>query len=399
MSVSENRGLWSRLEGFRVDDDSASLSFLDRVARENQWSRSFTDRVFVEYRRFVFLAMTAEHQVTPSEQVDQGWHLHLTYTRSYWNDLCGEVLDAPLHHQPTVGGPAQRRHWNDTYSQTLASYRRVFGSEPPSDIWPAPVERFAAAGALRWVDSSRYWAVPKRPVRRSAAAVAALGATLIVLTTFATAALAHHGEEPDSSSGPASVLFTLVFFGAVAEWHNRWPSWLGAYLLRPLETQPRARRVRLWLLERVHDKRHECWPNGTERVEDGLRESYPTCDLQQTEPGYETVLEMPLEGVRVCSRCGTENFDDAHAAIEAAIPHRDPVLDGGEACAGSTDDGKHSAVEGPLITYENGATYAVYRCTDCNHVVRGALPRARSSGGSGSCHSDTGCGGCGGCGD
>lgn len=26
MSVSENRGLWSRLEGFRVDDDSASLS-------------------------------------------------------------------------------------------------------------------------------------------------------------------------------------------------------------------------------------------------------------------------------------------------------------------------------------------------------------------------------------
>ena len=95
MLVSEKSDLWRRLEGFRVDDDSASLSFLDRVARENQWSRSFTDRVFVEYRRFVFLAMTVEHQVTPSEQVDQVWHLHLTYTRSYWNDLCGEVLEAP----------------------------------------------------------------------------------------------------------------------------------------------------------------------------------------------------------------------------------------------------------------------------------------------------------------
>ena len=392
MLTCENSDLWARLEAFRVDDDSASLSFLGRVARENQWSRSFTDRVFVEYRRFVFLAMTVEHQVTPSEQVDQVWHLHLTYTRSYWNDLCGEVLETPLHHQPTVGGAAQRMHWNDTYSQTLASYRRVFGSEPPSDIWPAPVERFAAAGALRWVDSSRYWAVPKRPVRRSAAALAAVGATLIVLTTSATVALADHGEEPDEG-GPFALLALVGGVALiVAEMNSGWLSSLAARLLRPFEHLAWVRGAQLWLVERVHDKRHACWPDGTERVDGQLRESYPTCDFQQAEPGYETVLEMPLEGVRVCSRCGNENFDDVHAAIEATIPHHDPAEDGGQRCSGTTDDGRHSAVESPLFTYANGTTDAVYRCTGCNQLVRAKKPRKGSGG-------DGGCGGCGGCGD
>ena len=348
-----NSDLWARRRrGVRfrpVDDDSASLSFLGRVARENQWSRSFTDVVFVEYRRFVFLAMTVEHQVTPSEQVDQVWHLHLTYTRSYWNDLCGEVLETPLHHQPTVGGAAQRMHWNDTYSQTLASYRRVFGSEPPSEIWPAPVERFAAAGALRWVDSSRkFWAFS--PVRRSSSQ-AAVGATLIVLTTSATVALADHGEEPDEG-GPFALLALVGGVALiVAEMNSGWLSSLAARLLRPFEHLAWVRGAQLWLVERVHDKRHACWPDGTERVDGQLRESYPTCDFQQAEPGYETVLEMPLEGVRVCSRCGNENFDDVHAAIEATIPHHDPAEDGGQRCSGTTDQ---TLVSSSLFTWQTG---------------------------------------------
>jgi hypothetical protein len=36
------------------------------------------------------------HIVTPSEQVDQVWHLHLTYTRSYWDEFCPNVLGQPF---------------------------------------------------------------------------------------------------------------------------------------------------------------------------------------------------------------------------------------------------------------------------------------------------------------
>ncbi len=44
--------------------------------------------MFDEYRRFAFLAATAGHPVTPSDAVDQAWHLHLTYSRDYWDRFC-----------------------------------------------------------------------------------------------------------------------------------------------------------------------------------------------------------------------------------------------------------------------------------------------------------------------
>ena len=78
-------------------------------------------RAIEEYKRFVFLAMAAGHPVTPLDEVDQVWHLHLCYTRSYWEDLCGEVLRAPLHHGPTRGGAAERARFDDQYRRTLAS--------------------------------------------------------------------------------------------------------------------------------------------------------------------------------------------------------------------------------------------------------------------------------------
>ena len=79
--------------------------------------------------------MTVGRHVCPSEDVDQAWHLHLTYTRSYWKRFCGDVLGRPLHHDPTRGGPAEARKHLAMYDRTLAAYREAFGHEPPPDIW------------------------------------------------------------------------------------------------------------------------------------------------------------------------------------------------------------------------------------------------------------------------
>ena len=59
-----------------------------RLASENGWSREYAVRVMQEYRRFAFLAVAAGHPVSPSDAVDQAWHLHLVYTRSYWDEFC-----------------------------------------------------------------------------------------------------------------------------------------------------------------------------------------------------------------------------------------------------------------------------------------------------------------------
>jgi uncharacterized protein (TIGR04222 family) len=152
--------LWQRIENLAIDDDGVQLTFVDRLARENGWSREFARRVVAEYKRFVFMAMVAEHEVTPSDAVDEAWHLHLTYTRSYWNDLCRNVLGRPLHHIPTRGGKSETSRHLDQYRQTLATYQEHFGEAAPADIWPAAEERFAGAKHVR-VNRAEAWIIPK----------------------------------------------------------------------------------------------------------------------------------------------------------------------------------------------------------------------------------------------
>lgn len=127
---------------FELDEKTVAFPFAHRLARENDWSLEFAHRVIVEYKRFIYLAVTAGHSVTPSVEVDETWHLHLSFTRSYWTRLCGEVLDRPLHHDPTEGGEAEDTRYLRQYEQTLSIYRSVFGEEPPADIWPSASIRF-----------------------------------------------------------------------------------------------------------------------------------------------------------------------------------------------------------------------------------------------------------------
>ena len=171
--------LLARLESFEIDKPGAAFPFSARLARENGWSLAYARRVIREYLRFVWLAMRAGHPVTPSEAVDEAWHLHLCYTRSYWEDLCGQILGTPLHHGPTEGGAAESAKFTDWYERTLASYRRHFGEEPPAGIWPPVAERFQTA-PVREVDPRSHWILPKRRVMAGGAA-AALGAGALVL--------------------------------------------------------------------------------------------------------------------------------------------------------------------------------------------------------------------------
>lgn len=163
MMNAEQAVLWQKIERFAFDEPHAAYPFSARLAKETGWSRPFADAVIDEYRRFVFLCCVAGHPVCPSEQVDQVWHLHLTYTRNYWQRLCEEVLGRPLHHEPTQGGPAEYRKHVDMYAATFDSYERLFGTPPPSGIWPPAAIRFHEDIQHRRVNTRRFWIVPKRP--------------------------------------------------------------------------------------------------------------------------------------------------------------------------------------------------------------------------------------------
>ena len=156
--------LWIRIAGFPLDDPGAKMPFSCRLARDNGWSRDHAGRVIAEYRRFCYLALVAGHPVTPSEEVDQAWHLHLLYTRDYWDHFCREVLRQPLHHGPTRGGLKEQFKFREWYTATIESYARLFASLPPSDIWPAADVRFAPR-AFRRIDTMSNWILPKPRLR------------------------------------------------------------------------------------------------------------------------------------------------------------------------------------------------------------------------------------------
>ena len=158
---SIQQALYDRLVEFQIDEPGTELTFARRLARENGWTIGYAERLIEEYKRFLFLACEAGHVVSPSEQVDQAWHLHLTYTRSYWDELCGKVLGNPLHHMPTKGGASEQAKFIDLYNQTLVSYQRFFGLAPPADIWPPASQRFGEDLQHLNVNTARYWIIPK----------------------------------------------------------------------------------------------------------------------------------------------------------------------------------------------------------------------------------------------
>jgi hypothetical protein len=135
------------------------LNFICRLARDKSWTLAFARGAVAEYRRFCFLTLSGSGVMTPSEEVDEVWHQHLTYTRDYWDVWCGSVLGAPLHHDPTEGGPEQDRYFRGRYAATLAAYERFFGP-PPELFWPATHIRFASRPRFRSIDGQRWMLLP-----------------------------------------------------------------------------------------------------------------------------------------------------------------------------------------------------------------------------------------------
>ena len=171
--------VWIALSRYTIGPGDAALSFARRLARENGWTANHAARVIEEYKRFCFLAATVPHPVTPSDAVDQAWHLHLTYSRDYWERFCPDVLGRPLHHGPTAGGPTEQARYFEQYADTLKSYETVFGESAPADLWPKASQRLNDDPRARRVHP-RDGVIVKRWMLAALVAATALASGLIV---------------------------------------------------------------------------------------------------------------------------------------------------------------------------------------------------------------------------
>ena len=196
-----NTALYRRIEAFSFDEGETALSFAARLARENVWPIAYAERVIDEYKKFMFLAVVAGHSVTPSDQVDQVWHLHLLYTRSYWDRFCEEVLLTPVHHGPTEGGQEEKAKFADWYRNTLESYEKFFGQAPPPDIWPDASIRFGDDLHFTRINTRRNWVIPHSWSRQFA-----FNGILVLLPLLMGAT-----DTADSSSGGWFALLWFLF--------------------------------------------------------------------------------------------------------------------------------------------------------------------------------------------
>jgi uncharacterized protein (TIGR04222 family) len=141
MKLTEHISLWNKIQRFEFDDSRATITFSKKLADQQRWSASYTQRVIEEYRRFIFLCCISPNGASPSKAVDEAWHLHLTYTQSYWNAFCKNTLGKDIHHNPSSGGEQEDHKHTNWYAETLSLYAAVFYAPPPADIWPPPVKQ------------------------------------------------------------------------------------------------------------------------------------------------------------------------------------------------------------------------------------------------------------------
>lgn len=132
--------LWQRIEAFQIDAPDASYPFSRKLSDQEKWTPSFTTQAIAEYKKFIFLCCILPEGASPSPRVDNVWHLHLTYTKSYWTDFCRDTLGKDIHHHPSNGGISDLKNHRQWYADTLRAYEQVFGKAPPVHIWPAPLK-------------------------------------------------------------------------------------------------------------------------------------------------------------------------------------------------------------------------------------------------------------------
>jgi len=134
--VSPN--IWDKVTGMFAGADASTKAFASKISRKLNWKNSDAVKAITKYKKFVYLAIVSDFQVTPSKVIDQVWHQHLLFTQAY-REFCAEVIHYNLDHHPELIPMAdQTGVFNAQYLDTLELYRTEFGVEPPHDIWSVP---------------------------------------------------------------------------------------------------------------------------------------------------------------------------------------------------------------------------------------------------------------------
>ena len=82
-------------------------TFKEKLCMKLSISPATASLHILEYKKFLLMMACLAQPLTPSNKVDQVWHLHISFLDHY-HIHCAELFKAPcsgfLHHNPTKGG-------------------------------------------------------------------------------------------------------------------------------------------------------------------------------------------------------------------------------------------------------------------------------------------------------
>lgn len=134
----KNKVLYQKISSFMVTPEDKNESFLLKLSNHMSVKRDEASHLYEEYLRFVYLTQISTVELTPSKQIDEVWHLHLTYTQNYWNIFCKDILNSPLHHNPGSLTNPKDDEYNNQYLLTLDLYQSEFDKYIHQKYWKTP---------------------------------------------------------------------------------------------------------------------------------------------------------------------------------------------------------------------------------------------------------------------
>ena len=125
-----NSELWQAIKNVPLPDvvtpkdwtrPSKTETFQERLSSEHDLTEESARRLVEEYRRFLYLKAIDGGSLTPSERVDQAWHLHMEIAGEGWAQFCDEVLKFRIDHRTGLSRRKQRRAMPACLSSIAAS--------------------------------------------------------------------------------------------------------------------------------------------------------------------------------------------------------------------------------------------------------------------------------------
>ncbi|MFZ5618509.1 MAG: glycine-rich domain-containing protein [Pseudomonadota bacterium] len=110
---------------FRRMMDLNHAALKERMVVKYGWTAEFTEELFVELKKFLYLCATNDEAMAPPEDIDEIWHNFILFTGDY-AAYCKSTVGFFLHHQPLT--QAQRTSSDGSMVRnTIAAAERAFG--------------------------------------------------------------------------------------------------------------------------------------------------------------------------------------------------------------------------------------------------------------------------------